>query len=285
MSLAALGLLFVAAVLHAGWNLLVKRAKRKQVFTWWAILVGVICFSPVLIFNRPLPLQIWPYVAGSALFEALYFVGLTRAYDLDDFSLVYPLARGTAPALLVVWAALFLGEQPRPTGLAGLALLVLGLIIVGSAAWWSQRQVATPSLLGVAIALATACCISIYSAIDGAAVHLVPSAPYTVVILGLSMLLIAPALLLHYGPRAVVAEWRTNWPRIILVGILSVVSYGLVLYVYSFARVSYAGAVREISIVLAAFIGWRWLGEGFGPIRLIGAGLIFAGILVIAIAG
>ncbi len=285
MSLAALGLLFVAAVLHAGWNLLVKRAKRKQVFTWWAILVGVICFSPVLIFNRPLPLQIWPYVAGSALFEALYFVGLTRAYDLDDFSLVYPLARGTAPALLVVWAALFLGEQPRPTGLAGLALLVLGLIIVGSAAWWSQRQVATPSLLGVAIALATACCISIYSAIDGAAVHLVPSAPYTVVILGLSMLLIAPALLLHCGPRAVVAEWRTNWLRIILVGILSVASYGIVLYVYSFARVSYAGAIREISIVLAAFIGWRWLGEGFGHIRLVGAVLIFAGILVIAIAG
>lgn len=285
MSLAALGLLFAAAVLHAGWNLLVKRAKQKQVFTWWAILVGVICFSPVLVVNRPLPLQIWPYVAGSALFEALYFVGLTRAYDLDDFSLVYPLARGTAPALLIVWAALFLGEQPRPAGLAGLTLLVLGLIIVGGAAWWSQRQIATPSLLGVAIALATACCISIYSAIDGAAVHLVPSAPYTVVILGLSMLLIAPALLLHYGPRAVFAEWRTNWPRIILVGILSVASYGLVLYVYSFARVSYAGAVREISIVLAAFIGWRWLGEGFGHIRLIGAVLIFAGILVIAVAG
>src|SRR6266700_1672811 len=200
MSLAALGLLFAAAVLHAGWNLLVKRAKQKQVFTWWAILVGAVCFSPALIVNRPLPLRIWPYVAGSALFEALYFVGLTRAYDLDDFSLVYPLARGTAPALLVVWAALFLGEQPHPTGLAGLTLLVLGLIIVGSAAWWSQRQIATPSLLCVAIALATACCISIYSAIDGAAVHLVPSAPYTVVILGLSMLLIAPALLLHYCP-------------------------------------------------------------------------------------
>src|SRR5262249_25670392 len=150
---------------------------------------------------------------------------------------------------------------------------------------WYIRQIARPTLPGVAFALATACCISIYSAIDGAAVHLVPSAPYTVVILGLSTLLIAPALLLRYGSRAVVAEWRTNWPRIILVGILSVASYGLVLYVYSFARVSYAGAVREISIVLAAFIGWRWLGEGFGSIRLIGATVIFAGILVIAIVG
>lgn len=285
MSVAALGLLCAAAVLHAGWNVLVKRAKQKQVFTWWAILVGAICFSPLLIINRPLPLQIWPYVAGSALFEALYFVGLTRAYDIDDFSLVYPLARGAAPALLVVWAALFLGERPRLIGLAGLSLLVLGLVVVGGAAWWSQRRIATLNLLGVAIALATACCISIYSAIDGAAVHLVPSVPYTVVILGLSALLIAPALLLRYGPRAVVAEWRTNWPRIILVGILSVASYGLVLAVYSFSRVSYAGAIREISIVFAAFIGWRWLGEGFGPVRLIGATLIFTGIVVIAVAG
>src|SRR6266699_1787899 len=147
MSLAALGLLFAAAVLHAGWNLLVKRAKQKQVFTWWAILVGAVCFLPVLVVNRPLPLQIWPYVAGSAFFEALYFVGLTRAYDIDDFSLVYPLARGAAPALLVVWAALFLGERPRLIGLAGLILVVLGLVIVGGAAWWSQRQLATPSLL------------------------------------------------------------------------------------------------------------------------------------------
>ncbi len=287
MSLAALGLLLVAAVLHAGWNLLVKRAKQKQVFTWLALLIGAICFSPLLIISRPLPIQIWPYVAGSALFEAIYFVGLTRAYDIDDFSLVYPLARGAAPALLVVWAALFLAERPRPGGLAGLTLLVLGLAIVGSAAWWSQRKIKiiTPGFMGIAVALGTACCISIYTTIDGAAVRLVPSAPYTVLILGLSAALIAPPLLVRYGPPAVVAEWRTNWLRIILVGILMLASYGLVLYVYTFARVSYAGSIREISIVFAAFMGWHWLGESFGSIRLVGAILIFAGILVIAIAG
>jgi drug/metabolite transporter (DMT)-like permease len=285
MSLAALGLLLVAAVLHAGWNLLVKRAKQKQVFTWLALVIGVICFSPLLIISRPLPIQIWPYVAGSALFEAIYYVGLTLAYDIDDFSLVYPLARGAAPALLVVWAALFLGEPPRPGGLAGLTLLVLGLVVVGSAAWWSQRMITTPGFMGVAAALGTACCISIYTTIDGAAVRLVPSAPYTVAILGLSAALIAPPLLVRYRPSAIVAEWRTNWLRIILVGILMLVSYGLVLYVYTFARVSYAGSVREISIVFAAFIGWRWLGESFGSVRLVGAILIFVGILVIAIAG
>jgi len=325
MSLAALGLLLIAAVLHAGWNLLVKRAKQKQVFTWLALLIGAICFSPLLIISRPLPIQIWLYVAGSALFEAIYFVGLTLAYDIDDFSLVYPLARGAAPALLVVGAAFFLAERPRPGGLAGLTLLVLGLIIVGSAAWWSlgtdpsrqhphdksggycrnpawgagipiyrglrssetkgERKITTPGFMGVAVALGTACCISIYTTIDGAAVRLAPSAPYTVLILGLSAALIAPPLLVHYGPPAIIAEWRANWLRIILVGILMLASYGLVLYVYTFSRVSYAGSIREISIVFAAFMGWHWLGESFGSVRLLGAILIFAGILVIAIAG
>lgn len=282
---AALGLLLLAAVLHAGWNLFVKRAKQKQIFTWWGLVVGAICFAPLLLISSSLPLKIWPYVVSSALMEAIYFVGLTYAYGIDDFSLIYPLARGAAPAFLLIWATIFLGEHPRPMGLIGLTLLLLGLTVVGGAAWWSQRKIAVPSMKGTVVALATALCISIYTAIDGAAVRLVPSLPYTVVILGLSAALITPPLLLRYGHHAVAAEWRTNWLRIILVGILMLASYALVLQVYSFARVSYAGAVREISIVFVAFIGWRWLGEGFGAIRLVGATLIFAGILVIAIAG
>ena len=135
------------------------------------------------------------------------------------------------------------------------------------------------------LALGVACCISIYSAIDGAAVHQVAPLPYTVLIIGLSDLLLTPVVLSRYGGQAIITEWRTNWPRIILVGILSLLSYMLVLLAYSIARVSYAGSIREISVVFAAFLGWRWLGEEFGLIRVIGATFIFAGILVIAVAG
>src|SRR5215471_6591844 len=146
MPLTALGLLLLAAVLHAGWNLFVKRAKEKQVFTWWALVVGALCFTPLLIISLPLPLKVWPYVAASALMEAIYFVGLTYAYSLDDFSLIYPLARGAAPAFLLIWATFFLGERPRPLGLIGLVLLLLGLTVVGGAAWCSQRNIAMPSM-------------------------------------------------------------------------------------------------------------------------------------------
>lgn len=285
MPATALGLLFVAAALHTAWNLLVKRANEKRVFTWWALVVGAVCFLPMLALN-PLPTaQIWPYIISSALVEAVYFIALAFAYERGDFSLVYPLARGAAPAFLAVWAALFLGERPQPAGIAGLGLLVLGLILVGGGVWWSRRATVTTSTSAALAALGVACCISIYSVIDGAAVRLTNPISYTVLVLGLTAVFAAPGMLVRYGSHAIIAELSINWGRIALVGILTLVAYILVLQAYTIARVSYAGAIREISVVLAALVGWRWLGEQFGILRTIGAVLIFAGIFVISLAG
>ncbi len=285
MPLSALGLLLLAAVLHAFWNLLVKRAGEKQIFTWWALLVGVVCFSPLVIFGSTLPGRVWPYILGSAAMEAVYFIALTLAYKLGDFSLVYPLARGAAPAFLAVWAALFLGEFPTPLGLLGLSVLLVGLLVVGSGAWRSEEKVSHVSLAAIGAALGVAISISIYSVIDGAAVRFTDPSPYTVVVLGLSAVFTAPAVLARYGPKPMLAEWRANWPRIIIVGVLMMVTFVMVLHAYAIAQVNYAGAIREVSVVFGALAGWLWLGEGFGARRAVGAVLIFLGILVIALAG
>ncbi len=111
MSTTALALLLASAALHMGWNFLVKRAGEKQVFTWLALVVGPACFAPFVLIGATFPAQIWPYVLASAFVELVYFMALTYAYGKNDFSLVYPLARGAAPALLAVWAVLFLGER------------------------------------------------------------------------------------------------------------------------------------------------------------------------------
>ncbi len=285
MPLHALGILILAAALHAGWNLLVKRAGEKQVFTWWAIIVGSFCFLPVVLFSPALPTRVYPYILASAIAEAAYFVALTLAYKYGDFSMVYPIARGAAPALLLVWTAIFLGEHPTPQELIGVAILLLGLMVVGGGGWWAQRQGVKLSKAAIFSALLVALCISIYSVIDGAAVKFVPAAPYTTVVLGVTGLLTAPAVLVRYGRQVMVAEWRANWVRICIVGVLSLVTFMLVLFVYSVAPVGLAGAVREISVVFAALLGWWWLNEGFGLLRTIGAALIFAGILTIALAG
>lgn len=280
-----LAMLIVAAVLHASWNLLVKQARERQVFTWWSLVVGSLCFLPLLALGPGLPVRAWPYVLASALAETAYFFALIRAYRLGDFSLVYPLARGAAPALLAVWAALFLGERPGPFGIVGLAVLVGGLLVVGGGAWWVRRDATPVGGTAIAAALTVSLCISTYSAIDGAAVRFAPPVSYTVAILGLSALFATPIVLARYPLALVRAEWRANWPRIALVGILNLGTYMLVLAAYARARVGYAGAVRELSVVVAALIGWRWLGEPFGAHRTVGSLLIFTGIIIIAALG
>lgn len=285
MPLLALGLLLIAAVLHATWNLFVKRAKEKQVMTWLALLTGVLIYLPIVLLNPINVLSVWPFILSSAIMEALYYIVLIRAYENGDFSLVYPMARGTAPALLAVWAMLFLGERPTLPGAIGISLLVLGLVIVGGKVWWSLRKAARLSSNALGMALAVALCISIYSTIDGAAVQHVHPLSYTVIVIALASLIIAPTVWLRYGKDAISAEWKANWLRIVLVGVFILLAYILVLQTFTIIRVSYAGAIREVSVVFAAFLGWKLLNEELGAIRLIGSGLIFSGILVIALAG
>jgi drug/metabolite transporter (DMT)-like permease len=284
MPLSALALVITAAALHAGWNLIVKGAAEKQAFTGWAVTVsGLICL-PLLALGAPVPANIWPYAAASGAVEAAYFVLLVRAYERGDFSLVYPVARGTAPALLALWGVTLLGERPRPSGIAGLALLLFGLVFVGTARLW-KRGAADLGGGGVAAALVVALCISVYSAIDGAAVRRAPPSSYLALIMVLTALFAAPLIFARRGLRESVACWRTQYGRIILVGVLSPVAYLLVLRAYAISGVAYAGALREVSVVLAALAGWRLLKEPFGAVRLAGSCLIFAGILVIAVAG
>jgi len=104
-------------------------------------------------------------------------------------------------------------------------------------------------------------------------------------VLGFTGLLMTPVALKQYGARAAIISWRKNFRQIISVAALMPLAYVLVLQAYAIAPISYIGAIREISIVLAALAGWRWLGEAFGKFRTLGAVLIFLGILVISLAG
>src|SRR5260370_18508927 len=101
MPLTAIGLLLVAAMMHTTWNLIVKRAREKQVFTWCSLTAGVIIFSPLLLTSAAFPISVWPYLVSSSLLEAIYYITLLHAYVHGDFSLVYPIALGPLPAFLV----------------------------------------------------------------------------------------------------------------------------------------------------------------------------------------
>lgn len=284
MSFPILAMLLTAALFHATWNFLLKQIDDRLPVTWWAMAISSVASLPVLLLSLPLPPRIWIYALSSALFEAAYVVILVSAYRRGDFSVVYPIARGAAPGLLAIWAVLALGETLSAGGVLGLVVLVAGLMLTGSSALWQQeRKAASP--WSVLLALAVALCISLYSIIDGAAVRVMSPAPYTVLAFGLTTLALTPFVLYSFGPRAILGSWRVHWRRSILIGGLTLGSYMLVLAVYALAPVSYAGAVREVSIVFAALFGWLWLGERFGAVRLAGAAVIVSGVLIVALAG
>jgi drug/metabolite transporter (DMT)-like permease len=286
----ALTLVLAAAALHAGWNLLLKQVDEKYIVNWWAVLVSTALALPVLLSGGLPDPQAWPYLIASALTEVLYMAALAAAYNLSDFSLVYPIARGAAPAFLALWALLLLDEQLPPLGMLGLALVVAGLMLVGANKLLGRRPAAeAPAqsrlrLQGIALALGIALLISIYSILDGAAVRLTPATPYTVVMLGLTGLLFTPVALRGNGWRKTLQVGRAQWRPILAIGLGGLLAYSLVLNAYAIAQVSYAGAIREVSIVFAALAGWKLLGEPMGRVRVAGSLVIFAGILLIALA-
>lgn len=283
MPATALGLLIVAALIHASWNLLLKRTADQYMVNWWALLASALVGLPVLLTTAQMPATIWPYALASALAEATYFGLLATAYRSADFSLIYPIARGTAPALLALWSALFLGERPSMAGLAGLGLIIAGLIIVGLRP--TQGRAGEPDRTSITLAIGVALCISIYSVIDGAAVKQISPLPYTALVFSLSVIILTPLMLWRYGASGLLTGGRTYGWLATLVGGLMLGTYAIVLQAYVIAPVSYAGAVRESSIVVGALAGWLIFGEPFGIRRVAGSFVIVAGITIISLWG
>ena len=284
MPTLAIALLLTSAALHALWNLFLKQSQEKYLAMGWQVIIGSIVSIFALIFIGLPPRSMWLFVLSSAILEAIYFAILTYAYNDHDFSLVYPVARGAAPALVVIWSALFLGEIPSAGGFLGIVLIVCGLAIIGATSLL-QNQANKPHLRGIAIALSVALVISIYTLVDGYAVKNGPALSYGLSLFVLMPLFTTPFIFRHYGWEHSLNAFREQPRRLILVGILAVIAYLSALYAYSIAPVNYSEAIREVSVVMGAFAGWYFLGEQMGKIRILGALVIFAGIVMIAIFG
>ena len=284
MPFAAIILLLLSATLHAIWNLLLKKSEEKYIaMGWQVILSGLLAFFLLLFTGLP-PRSMWLFATISMILEAIYFILLSNAYSDHDFSLVYPIARGTAPAFLMLWSILFLHEDPTPGGMLGVGLIVCGMIIIGATSLLQNRG-SSLHLQGILVALSVALIISLYTLIDGTAVKHGPPLPYALTMFMLVPFITTTYNIRRFGWKQFASAW--NGPRIplILAAILGVVAYLLALIAYTFAPLSYSGAIREVSVVIGAFLGWQFLNEQMGGTRVVGAAVIFAGILVIAIYG
>jgi drug/metabolite transporter (DMT)-like permease len=286
MSPANLALILVSAVVHVVAHVALKRARDRTSFIWWMLVWGLLLFAPVLLLTRPIiPPLVWAILAASAIFEVLYFVSLARAYRLGDLSLVYPLARGTAPLFLLLWTTLFLADHITLAGAGGIALIAAGLYVINLprlGAWLAPlRSLARPAPRA---ALFAGVCISLYTFVDRAGVQHLDPLVYTYLVILLTLLLFTPLALRQVGWHGLRHELASSRLGSVLAGFTTQAAYAIVLYtIRAGTPASYAGAVREVSVVLSAVIGVVFLHEAGSRVRVLGAVCVVAGVGLIAL--
>jgi drug/metabolite transporter (DMT)-like permease len=276
MPLDAFALALGSAFLHALWNLILGRERDPEAATAVALMVSVVVFAPVAALRWDAEATVWPYVAVTSMLQLLYFGLLARAYRHAEVSVVYPIARGLAPVIVLVAGVTVLGTGAAAAQVVGVCLVGLGVLLVRGLGLRG-----TGSSAGAAYGLAVAACIAAYTLVDAHGVeHADP-----IVYLELGMI---PATIGYVG-FLVVARGGSDRiraaarPLPALAGVLSFVAYALVLGALLLAPAASVAAVRETSVLIAALLAVPLAHERVGPGRIAGAALVVAGVALIAL--
>lgn len=317
MTLLALALALSSAVTHAVWNLLVKRAglsANTPSFAWLLFVVSALLFAPLAIWyvatgRAVLTTEMLPWIAGSAALHTVAFLMLLRAYRTGDLSVVYPLARGTGPLVVTVVGVAVLDERATVASVAGAVLIALGIVVLRGLPWipgsaaaaagpeGSTRGDASARVAGGGASLASApplphaagqaillgVFIAAYTLWDKQVVGPLGLAPVVLeCLLSLAMAALVTPLVFRQAPT-IRATFRAHSGLLVVVALLSSLSYVLFLTALATAPASRVAPARELSILIGALLGTRILGERDASRRLPAALMMSAGVILLAV--
>ncbi|MBY8951820.1 EamA family transporter [Pseudomonas carnis] len=274
--MVATALVLVAALLHATWNTLIKFSGERLLVIACMDSVALLFVLFAVGFVSLPPLDIWPWIIASALFELLYRYLLIQAYRVGDLGLVYPLMRGLSPLVVLVLTLVFAGEVLNTQQILGILLIPFGMVCLlwqgggGDRLPWSMLPVVV--LIGL--------CIGCYTFLDGQALRRWSHPLDYLVWLTLISAWPFPLLALVRKRAAFSLFWRTQWRLGLSVGLCVLLSYALVLWAMQLGSIAEAAALREVSVILVVLFGMRYLKEPFGRPRLIACGVVLIGMLV-----
>ena len=291
MSALAISLVLLSALFHALRSLFTKESGDKQVFLWLYSIIALLFFFPLFIYfifrvgiTTP---AAYAWCAGSGFMHSLYWIFLTQSYKEGDLSHVYPIMR-SSPALVLVIAVLFLGEQVSVQGAAGILLVAVGVYIINMKHISGEELFAPVKAIScdrsTQFAFLTLISVAIYSIVDKMAVAYIHPILFAFFHLFFGMCYYTPYIALTKNAGAVKKEWDTGSLRIIMSGVIGIVGYSLILIAFTIERVSYIVGLRQTSIVFAVFMGSYFLKEKHKGIRLAGALIIFSGGFLISLA-
>jgi len=289
----ALLLVAASALLHAVWNLLLKKARDRVAFVWWYLLVPLVLFSPAALLSTggweaATALRSVGCGVASGVLQAACLLAMALAYEHGDLSAAYPLSRGAAQILIVALGMALLRERVSALGFGAIGLMVAG-VYVAFLPSLSRGALFEPlralSHRSARAALGAGLAIALYHLIDRVGVQGANQVHYVLLLFAADLCTVTLFIAFHHHWERVRAEWRLNRRSIVVAGVSSLISYLLVLYALSRERVTYVGPARNLGIVFSVVLGALVLGERHTPMRLAGSVLIITGIAVAAAAG
>ena len=277
MPLTVFFAIIFAALLHAIWNAMVKKGDDKYI-SLTAVVLGHVPISIIVIFFTPIiSFQSIPYIFISAIFLTGYEWCLLSAYRLEDYTRVYPIARGTAPIFIVVLSLLLFNTIISKFELMGILVISFGIIILGF-----QNIKTFKNYSAVVYAISTGLFISCYSISDGYGGRLSASPlNYTAWLMILNAVIFSILLRIMNKP-GVIKKVLSEGKKIFFIGgTLSYVVYGTIVWAFTQASVPTVAALRETSIIFALLIGTFFLKEKFTFLKTAAVLTIFFGVILL----
>ena len=272
--LTATILALVAAVLHATWNLSVKQSiSDRFIALWGQFFVAGVLAAVVLVVAGGIPARGFLWAGLSGLTHVPYCLLLAKAYSVGDFSVAYPIARGGGALVAGLGGIALLGDNFRTLGLVGMVVVACGLIALAG------RSASTQ----VIVALCLAVTIGIYSVLDAKGIRSVHTPLYAAATFICVTMTTSSYALVTGRASHMVSAMRSYWRRFLLMGIASGVTYALVQIAFERAPVGYVTCLRESSVLIAAFVGARYLGEGQVLRRVAAAAVVLVGLLLLVV--
>ena len=270
-----MSLVLVGALLHAGWNALVKSSTDKTLDT---ALIHVLCSFlalPVCWYVGLPPPEAWPFIAASLAIHVGYYFALSGAYRHGELGLTYPLMRGTAPMLVAVASMLVLGEDLSGMGALGVVLISGGVLLLGASAGLMRHRKA------VLYALSNAVLIALYTVVDAKGARISGNVvQYVAMLFVLDGWPFAVLVFLHRKGR-IWAYVQGRWPLALGGAVASVGSYAIALWAMTVAPMALVAALRETSVLFAAILGAWFLKEHWTPNRVLGTVSVVGGVMVL----
>jgi drug/metabolite transporter (DMT)-like permease len=270
-------LALVAAVLHAGWNLVAKRSRDRFIALWGQFAAAGSIGAIVIGVQRDLPAAAWGWAAICGAVHLPYVVGLARAYDHGDFSTVYPIARGSGALLAGIGGIVVLDDRLDALTFAAVVVVAIGICVLATGHG--------PLAPAIGWALVVGMSIGVYTVNDSHASRTLDTDLYPFAVFVATGIAVTGYGIVAGRGRTMAIAAREEWRKFLATGTCTAVTYLLVLVAVRSAPVGYVAALRESSVVIAAFLGSRVLAEEDARRRTVAAAVILAGLILLVSTG